>query len=68
MTWWKFACNEQCTPDSITMFGTDVNVKLIQEKESPTRCVGSLISCCNPNWEVIASIFKPSYDALSPLN
>ena len=31
-------------------------------------CVGSLISCCNPNWEVIPSIFEPSYDGLSLLH
>ena len=31
-------------------------------------CVGSLISCCNPNWEVIPLIFEPSYDGLSLLH
>ena len=56
------------TPDSITKFGCDINIKSIQEEESATRCVGSLISCCNPNWEAIASILEPSYDVLSPLN
>ena len=55
-------------PDSITKFGFDVKIKSIQEEESAIRCVGSLISCCNPNWEVIASILETSYDVLSPLN
>ena len=40
----------------------------MQEEESATKCAGSLISRCNPNWEVIASILEPSYDVLSPLN
>ena len=61
-------CNVECTPDSITKFGFDVKIKSIQEEESATRCVGSLISCCNPNWEVIASILESSYDVSSPLN
>ena len=41
---------------------------MIQEEKSAPRCVGSFISCCNPNCQVIASILEPSYDILSPLN
>ena len=52
----------------LTKFGCDVNIKSIQERESATTCVGSLIGCCNPNWEVTESILEPSYDVLSPLN
>ena len=54
--------------DSTTKLSCDVKIKSIQEEESATRCVGSLISCNNPNWEVIASILEPSFDVLSPLN
>ena len=63
-----FRCNGECTPDFIIKFGCDVNFKSVKEEESATRCVGSLISCCNPNWEVIASILEPPYDLLSTLN
>ena len=63
-----FGCTGECTPDSITKFGCDVKIKSIQEEESATKCVSLLVSCCNANWEVIASILEPSYDILSPLN
>ena len=44
-----------------TKFGCNVNIKSIQEEESTTRCVDSLIICCNTNWEVMASILETSY-------
>ena len=47
---------KSATPDSITKFGCKVNIKSIQDEESPIICVGSLIICCNPNIEVIPSI------------
>ena len=61
-------CNEECTPDSITKFGCEVKIKSIQEDEFLVWCVGSLISCCSLNWEVMPSIFEPSYDVLSLLH
>ena len=66
--WWQFGCNEECTPDSIIKFGCEVNIKLMQQKESPIICIGSLIICCNPNVEVIPSILESSYVALLPLD
>ena len=40
----------------------------MQKDEFPVWCVGSLIRCCSPNWEVMPSIFEPSYDVLSLLH
>ena len=51
-------------PNSITKFSCDVNIELIQEEEFATIYVGSFISCCNPNWDVIASVLEHSYDVL----
>ena len=47
---------KSATSDSITKFGCEVNIKSMQDEESPIICVGSLIICCNPNVEVIPSI------------
>ena len=47
---------KNATPGSITKFGCEVNIKSMQDKESPIICVGSLIICCNQNVEVIPSI------------
>ena len=64
----QFGCNEECTPESITEFGCEVNIKSMQEEESPIKCVSSLIICCNPNVEIILPIVGPLYVVVSPLN
>ena len=61
-------CNEECTPESITKFGCEANIKWMQEDQFLVWCVGSLISCCCPNWEVMPSIFELSYEVLSLLH
>ena len=43
----------------ITRFGWDVKIKSIHGEEFPVRWVGSLLICCKPDYDVIASIFKP---------
>ena len=49
-------------PESISKSSCDVNNKLIHEEKSSARCATVLINCCNPYWEVIASILQRSYD------
>ena len=66
--WWLFLCNEECAPDSITKFVCEGNIKSMQEDEFLVWSVDSLISCCSPNWEIMTSIFEPSYDVLSLLH
>ena len=43
-------------------------MKPMQEDKFLIWCFGSLISCYNPNWEVMPSIFEASYDVLSLLH
>ena len=52
------------TPDSITKFGCEANIKSMEGNELLVWCVGSLITYCSPNWEVMRSIFEPSFNAL----
>ena len=61
-------CNEECGPDSITKFFSEGNIKPLQEDEFLVWSVGSVISCCSPDWEVMPSIFEPLYDVLSLLH
>ena len=53
--WWQFSRSEECTPDSITRLGWDVNTRSIQEDEFDNICVGSWINYISPNWDVIYS-------------
>ena len=66
--WWQFVCSEEWTPDSITMFDWLVKIRSIHDEESPIKCVGSLIICCNPNWEVTPSVLEPWYVVISLLH
>ena len=65
--WWQFSCSEECTPDSITGLGWDVNTKSMQGDEFDKTWVGSWINSFTPNWDVIASILEPSWAVLSCL-
>ena len=40
----------------------------MQEGDFLVWCVGSLVSRCSPNWEVMPSIFEPSCYVLSLLH
>ena len=40
----------------------------MQEDEFLVSCVGSLVSCYSPNWEVMPSTFDPSIDVFSLLH
>ena len=44
------------SPDSITKLDYYLNIIPIQEEELATWGEGSIISFCNLNWEVLASI------------
>ena len=66
--WWQFACSEEWTPDSTTKFGWVVKIRSIHDEESPMKGVGSLITCCNPNWVVTPSNLEPSYVVISLLH
>ena len=59
---------KSATIDSLTKLGCEVNIKSMQEEESPMICVDSLIICCNLNVEVIPSILELSYIVLLHLN
>ena len=59
--WWQFEWSKEWTPDSRTKFGWVLKIRSIYDDESPIICVGSLINCSNPNWEVAPSILEPSY-------
>ena len=65
--WWQFGWREEWAPDSITRFGWEVKIKSIHKEEFPVRWVNSFINWCKPNWDVIASIFKPWLGAVSLL-
>ena len=58
MMWWQVRCNEDSSK-----FGCDVNIKSMLEE----KCVGSLISCCNPDWEVMTSILEPILELVNSL-
>ena len=47
---------DEWTPESIIKLGTDVNMRSIHEEELSTICVGSSITWCNPNYDVMLSI------------
>ena len=55
-------------PESITKFGLKMKIRSIQDARFPWMWVGSFVFCCNPNWEVIASILKPSKVVASLVN
>ena len=65
--WWQFGWRDEWTPDFITKFWWDVNIKSVQEKDSAKIGLGALIISCNPNCVVKASILAPPYNILSCL-
>ena len=44
----------------IIKLGSDVSMRSIHEEEVSSVCVGSLITWCNPNCDVMLSITFPS--------
>ena len=58
--WWQWECKETRTPESIPIFGWDINIKSMQDFEFSSICVGSLIICKILGWEVIKSSFERS--------
>ena len=46
-------------------FGCDVKIRSIHEEEVSNMCIGSLITWCNPNWDVKFSIAFPSCISLT---
>ena len=63
--WWQFECSEEWTPGFKTKFGWAVKIRSIHNEESTIKCVGSLIICCNPNWQITPWILEPSYIVIS---
>ena len=61
-------CKEGWTPDSITKLDCEQKSKSMHDEEFPIICVGSLMSCCNPKFDVKPSILEPSYVVLSDLH
>ena len=49
------------TSDSITKFDWVVKIRSIHSDEPPIINVGSLITCCEPSWEVTPSVLESSY-------
>ena len=41
--WWQFECHEACTPESVTIFGWEVDIKYMQNLEFSSICVASFI-------------------------
>ena len=54
-----FACSEECTPDSITKFSCELNIKSMQENVFLVRWVGPFMSWGNPNWKAMSSVWEP---------
>ena len=44
----------------VARLGWEVNNRSVYEDESVKIWVGSLVNCCKPNWDVIASILETS--------
>ena len=63
--WWKFECNEECTPESVIKYVWDGNIRSIQDDEVFEMWVGSLIICCKPNCAITFPIAFPSWLDLS---
>ena len=51
---------EESISDSITRFDWHVKIKSTHEEGFSAKWIGSLINCYKPNWDVIASVSKPS--------
>ena len=58
--WWHFRCKDELTPDSITRLGWETKIKSMQEDDASNMWVGSLISSCMPNCDVMPSVIVPS--------
>ena len=54
-------------PEVITKFGWEEMIRSIQDTDFPWMRVGSLITCCSPNWQVTASVLERSKVVVSPV-
>ena len=54
-------------PEVITKFGWEEMIRSIQDTDFPWIQVGSLITCCSPNWQVTASVLERSKEVVSPV-
>ena len=62
---WQFGWREGWTPDLMTGFRWEVNIKSIQDKDESSKWIGLLINWCSPCLHVKISSLDPSYDVLS---
>ena len=63
--WWQLWWRDEWKPTLTTKFGWEEKIKLIKATDLPWMRVGSLIVCCSPNWDVMASILEPSKVVIS---
>ena len=54
-------------PEVITKFSWEEMIRSIQDTDFPWMQVGSLITCCSPNWQVTASVLERSKVVVSPV-
>ena len=66
--WWQYGWREGWTPESITRFDWEVNIRSIQDEDESSKWVGSLINWYSPWLHVKVSSLDPSYDVLPFLN
>ena len=55
-------------PEVITKFGWEEMIRSIQDTDFPWMWVGSLITCCSPNWQVTASVLERSKVVVSQVH
>ena len=66
--WWELGCKGGWTPDSVTKFGCEVNIRSIHEGEVSNICIGLLITWCKADCDDIFSITLPSLVIMSFLH
>ena len=66
--WWQCGCNDAWTPELVTKFSWEINIRSVQETEDSSICVGLWMTCVRPYWTIRSFKIEPSYEVLSWAN
>ena len=66
--WWQFGCNDEWTPELVTKFSWEVNIRSIQKTEDSGMSYGSWMICVRPYWAIKSFKIDPLYKVLFKSN